>query len=174
MKKNCLVQLLLVLLPFTCLAETATSTTPMRCDTHFSKDTAVIEPTLLLQWATAAALQSFHFNPTTLETELLTLKPCYTDLGWQGFNDAWKKSGNIDAIKSKQLTVSSQPDGKATFEAIKDKNNQWKVSLPIQVTYQNKQQKIIQRLTVDLTISRQASGDLGIMQLIAVPTHVNP
>ncbi len=139
----------------------------MSCDTHFPKDTKVIDSAIMESWATTAALQSFRFDPASIEPQLLALKPCYTDQGWQGFNDALKKSGNLDAIKSKQLVVSSQLGGKANLQAVKE--NQWKITIPLQVIYQNTQQKITQSLTVDLLVSRKASGDLGIMQLIAIP-----
>ena len=96
-----------------------------------------------------------------------SLKNCYTDQGWQGFNEALQKSGNITAIKSQNLTVSSQVDGDLKLNAIKD--NQWKVTIPLQVVYQNDKEKLTQLLTVDLLIGRKISGDLGIIQMIAAP-----
>ena len=134
---------------------------------HVPKDTKIIAPDLVEHWATQAALQSFHFEATPIAPQLLSLKPCYTDQGWQGFNDAFKKSGNLEAITSRHLTVSSQPKSKITVQVIKD--NQWKTSIPLEIIYQNKDQKLTQSLTVDLLINRKASGDLGIMQLIAIP-----
>ena len=178
MKKNNLPFFIFMLLPMASLAANVAEpvvvaepapqiSAVMDCQTHFPKDTKVIDLTIMERWATTAALQSFRFDPATIEPQLLALKPCYTDQGWQGFNDALKKSGNLDAIKSKQLIVSSQLRGKANLQAVKD--NQWKITIPLQVIYHNTQQKITQSLTVDLLISRKASGDLGIMQVIAIP-----
>ena len=118
-------------------------------------------------WAKKATIQSFQFNPTSIDAELLALKACFTDQGFKGFSDALDKSGNLAAIKSKQLTVKSKVTGEAMIQAKKD--NQWKVKLPLEVTYENKEQKLVQQLDVDLLISRQSDGGLGIIQVIATP-----
>ena len=137
------------------------------CKYRLPAETSNIEETLVSTWAQKAASQSFDFNPATIDEELTTLKTCYTDQGWQGFNDALQKSGNISAIKSQHLTVSSQVDGEITINTVKD--NQWKVTVPLQVVYQNDKEKLTQLLAVDLVIGRKISGDLGIMQMIATP-----
>ena len=137
------------------------------CKYRISADTTTIEPSTIKTWAQKAAVQSFNFNPTTIDDELGQLKPCYTDQGWLGFNDALQKSGNITAIKSQHLTVSSQVDGELNVNPSKD--NQWKVTVPLQVVYQNDKEKLTQLLNVDLLIGRKISGDLGIIQMIASP-----
>lgn len=126
-----------------------------------------IEPSVISTWAEKAAMQSFSFNPATVDQEMNDLKLCYTDQGWQGFSDALQKSGNIDAIKTQHLTVSSQMDGEIKMSPVKD--NQWKVTVPLQVVYQNEKEKLTQLLTVDLLVGRKVTGDLGIMQMIASP-----
>ena len=137
------------------------------CKYRVPADKTSVEQSLVTTWAKQATVQSFDFNPATIDDELGDLKPCYTDQGWKGFNDALQKSGNIDAIKSQHLTVSSQTDGDITINAVKD--NQWKVTVPLQVVYQNDKEKLTQLLNVDLIIGRKISGDLGIMQMIATP-----
>lgn len=139
----------------------------INCKYRIPAETTNIEQSLISTWAGKAAVQSFDFNPATIDDELVELKPCYTDQGWQGFNDALQKSGNVAAIKSQHLTVSSQVDGDVKINPIKD--NQWKVTVPMQVVYQNDKEKLTQLLTVDLLIGRKISGDLGIMQMIAAP-----
>jgi len=129
--------------------------------------TARIESSLVQKWAEKAAQQSFDFNPGTLDNQLNDLKPCYTEQGWQSFYDALQKSGNIKAIKSQNLMVSSLINGTVSISEAKD--NQWKVSMPLQVVYQNENEKLTQGLTVDLLVGRKPSGDLGIMQIIASP-----
>lgn len=126
-----------------------------------------IEPSVISTWAEKAAMQSFNFNPASVDQELNDLKLCYTDQGWQGFNDALQKSGNIDAIKTQHLTVSSQVDGEIKMNPVKE--NQWKVTIPLQVVYQNDKEKLTQLLSVELLVGRKVSGDLGIMQMIASP-----
>ncbi len=182
MKRRSLVIFLCATSSFASFADTAvaptaptTQATPapqtlptMDCHYHFSKDMKTIDLALVKQWAEKAVVQSFDFNSTSIDNELLALKSCFTDQGWQGFDQAFNASGNLNAIKKQQLAVSSQLNGKASVQFVKD--NQWKASLPLQVTYQNKEHKLVQALTVDLLISRKSSGDLGIMQLIAIPS----
>ncbi|MCX7117518.1 MAG: DotI/IcmL family type IV secretion protein [Legionellales bacterium] len=148
---------------------TTTPATPQSIDCKYTipAQTAHVETSVISTWAGNAAVQSFNFDSTTLDASLNDLKTCYTDQGWQGFNDALEKSGNIKAIKSQHLTVSSQVDGELNINPVKD--NQWKVSVPLQVVYQNDKEKLTQLLTVDLLIGRKMSGDLGIMQMIASP-----
>lgn len=147
-------------------AETAPT---IDCNFKIPAKTTVIEQPLLLTWTKNATLQSFNFEVASLDSQMTNLKNCYTDQGWQGFNDALQKSGNLESIKSQQLSVSSQLDGEATI--VESKDNQWKIALPIQVVYQNSKDKITQKLNVTLTVGRKPSGDLGIMQMIAMPKN---
>jgi hypothetical protein len=149
----------------------ATTTPPptptINCEYHIPATTTTIDPSLITTWATQATVQSFEFNPATIDQELIALKLCFTDQGWKGFDDALQKSGNINSIKSQQLTVNSQVNGNVTINPVKD--NQWKLTLPLQVVYQNGKDKLTQQLSVDVLIGRKLSGDLGIMQMIAAP-----
>ena len=137
------------------------------CQYRIPAETASVEQSLLSTWAEKAVVQSFDFNPATLDEQLAKLKLCFTDQGWQSYNDALQKSGNINAIKTQHLSVSSQTDGKLKINPVKE--NQWKITVPIQVVYQNDKEKITQLLSVDLLVGRKVSGDLGIMQIIATP-----
>lgn len=150
---------------------TPQATPVIDCKYRIPAETTTIENNLISTWAGKAVVQSFSFNPATVDDDLTEMKNCYTEQGWQGFNDALQKSGNIEAIKSQHLTVSSQIDGDVAVAAVKD--NQWKVTVPLQVVYQNDKEKLTQVLTVDLLIGRKISGDLGIMQMIATPRQTN-
>lgn len=152
---------------------TAESTAPaapqplpiMNCDYPIPASTAIIDQSIISSWAEKAALQTFDFNPTSIDTQLEKLKTCFTDQGWQGYHDALDKSGNINSIKTQQLTVSSHIDGAIKVNPVKE--NQWKVTLPMTVIYQNDKENMTQHLFVDLLIGRKTSGNLGIMQVIA-------
>lgn len=131
-----------------------------------------IDSDLLSTWAMKAAVQAFEFTPETIDAQLDALKPCFTTQGWQGFFEALTASGNINAIKAQQLMVTAQLDGEPTLTPIKD--NQWKVILPMQVVYKNDKERLTQRLSVELRVGRNASGTLGILQLIATPRDLKP
>ena len=139
----------------------------INCEYPIPADVITLDDALLSTWATKAAVQSFDFNAPNIDTQLEKLKSCYTAQGWQGFMDALTKSGNVDAIKLQNLTVSSDVDGKLKLNPIKE--NQWKISVPLHVVYQNDKERLTQLLNIDLFIGRNASGTLGIMQLIATP-----
>jgi hypothetical protein len=137
------------------------------CQYHIPASNKQIEQSLVTNWSENAAVQAFNFTPIAMDDQLTKLKNCFTDQGWQGFNDALQKSGNVNAIKTQNLTVSSQVDGTTQISMIKE--NQWKITVPVQVVYQNEKEKLTQLLSVDLLVGRKVSGDLGIMQMIATP-----
>jgi hypothetical protein len=139
----------------------------INCSYKVPKDMSTVDPALIKQWAEYAATQSFQFDPANLKSELTALKACYTDQGWKAFNEALKTSGNLDAIQSNNLKVTSKITGTSNVQDIK--NKQWKVSIPMDVSYKNKDKQLLQSLNVDLLVSLQKSGLFGIMQVIAVP-----
>ena len=133
----------------------------INCDYPIPASVNTIDTALLQTWAEKAIMQSFDFNSQELDQQLEKLKPCFTEQGWQSF---------YEAIKSQNLTVSCQIDGKLNI--ISAKENQWKVVIPLQVVYQNDKEKITQLLSVELLVGRRASGNLGIMQVIATPRQL--
>lgn len=149
------------------VAPTPTAAPVINCDYKIPATTKTIEPSIITSWSEKATAQAFQFDPTTIDAQMQKLQNCFTDQGWVGFKNALQKSGNIDAIKTQKLKVTAQLDGQAQITETKD--NQWKVSLPLQVLYQNDKEKVTQVLNVNLTVGRKINGDLGIMQLIAMP-----
>lgn len=139
----------------------------LSCTYHIPDGTKTIDDSMVLKWSEKAVQQAFQFEYNVIDNQIGALRACFTDQGWKGFEDALSKSGNVDAIKSQQLIVSSIIDGETTITPAKE--NQWKVNLPLQVVYQNGQQKLTQLLNVDMLIGRKTNGDLGIMQMIAAP-----
>lgn len=151
---------------------TPSSTTTVNCDYKIAPNTKTIDPALIISWSQNATKQSFDFNPKSIDDQLKNLQNCFTEQGWVGFNTALQKSGNVQAIKTQNLTVSSQVDGDAQITDNKD--SQWKVNMPLQVVYQNDKEKVTQLLTVQLTVGRKINGDLGIAQLLATPRPATP
>ena len=136
---------------------------PIDCSYQLPQ-TPVSENELSL-WAQYAALKSFEYSFDKLDDKLQKLKYCFTDQGWTGFHDALQQSGNLSVIKSQQLTVSSQISGDPVINRIKE--NQWSISLPLSVVYQNTQEKFTQSLSVTLVVTKKTPTELGIVQLIA-------
>ncbi len=181
MKKRFFTLAWLILLPSFCFADLpqslvdkkpkAPAPQPINCQYKMAKDSDTVEQAVISTWAEHAAVQSFQFNPDKLQDEMDALKPCYTSQGWKAFNEALKTSGNLDAIRSNNLTVTSRVSGSTNVKIVKEK--QWKVSVPLKVTYQNKEKELKQILNVELLIALNKSGSFGIMQVIAVPKEEN-
>ncbi|MDP3559008.1 MAG: DotI/IcmL family type IV secretion protein [Legionellaceae bacterium] len=142
------------------------------CHLHIPAENNQIDTALIAQWASKAAEQSFRYDFQNMDAQLTELHYCYTDRGWQSFQDALKQSGNIAAIKQQQLSVSGMSRGDANITIEPD--NYWRVNLPLRVVYQNDKEKLTQNLEVSLLISRQITGDLGIVQIIASPEKIFP
>jgi hypothetical protein len=139
----------------------------INCDYKIPETTKVVEQSLVLSWSEKATNQAFDLDPNTLDAQLLKLQSCFTEQGWIGFNNALQQSGNLTAIKTQKLMVSSQVDGPSQMLEIKE--NEWKIALPLQVVYQNDKEKVTQLLNVNLKVGRKPNGDLGITQMITSP-----
>ncbi|CAM2994026.1 IcmL-like protein [Legionella steigerwaltii] len=137
----------------------------INCDFKIPDGMAKIDEGLAIKWAENAAIQSFDFNSASIDTQLEKLKSCYTAKGWEHFKNALDKSGNIEAIKSQNLIMSSKVSGQTKLVGIK--KNQWNMELLLQVIYQNKQVKVIKFLNVNLSMERKPSGEFGITRIIA-------
>ncbi|VEG92416.1 DotI/IcmL family type IV secretion protein [Legionella spiritensis] len=137
------------------------------CNYKIPPETTNIEQSVIQTWAAKATEQSFDFDYNKINEQLSGLKSCFTEQGWKSFNDALQSSGNLKVIQSEKLMVNGMIDGDITVSTVKD--NQWKVILPLQVVYQNEKEKLNQSLTITLVVGRKVSGNLGIMQMVAMP-----
>lgn len=146
---------------------TSSPVTTINCEYKISPEKTDIKPELIKTWVQYATKKSFDMNVGQLDQQMEELKNCYTKQGWEGFQSALDKSGNLKAIKQEKLSVNSQIDGSVALSQVKA--NQWKATMPVTVMYQNDKQKLTQVLSVDVMIGRKISGDLGIMQMIATP-----
>lgn len=139
----------------------------INCQYKIPASQTQIDSSLVKTWVSKAIEQSFDFSPATIDTQLEALQDCFTKHGWEGFQSAFHASGNLEAIKQHHFTVSSQIDGSVTLSSTKE--NHWKAMIPLQVVYQNDKEKLTQLLNIDAVIGRKVSGELGLIQVIAVP-----
>ncbi len=151
----------------TVVSQPAPPVAPPLIDCFYQIASNPISDIELSLWAQYAALKSFDYSFDKMDTQLQGLKSCFTEQGWTGFNEALKQSGNLTTIKTQQLTVSSQIAGKPEVNLIKA--NQWRITVPLDVVYQNTQEKLTQSLAVVLVVTKKTATELGIVQLIAAP-----
>lgn len=135
------------------------------CGYKIPPETIIMDKNIILRWAEQAVAQSFAFDFSSVDSQLQKLESCYTENGWIEFNAAMQKSGNINAIKMQKLTMYSQINGRA--ELIETRDNQWRIALPLKVTYTNSTMRVSQLLKIQLTVGKKINGELGIIQLIA-------
>lgn len=138
----------------------------LSCNYKFDADKEVGSE-VVIRWSEKAAEQTFNYNYDNIKDKLNDLKNCFTDKGWKSYTSALDKSGNVESITSQKITVSSQVDGASKISKIE--NKKWQLKVPLQVIYQSEKEKLTQLLFVDMLIARKASGELGIMQIIAAP-----
>ncbi|MBA2648754.1 MAG: DotI/IcmL/TraM family protein [Legionella sp.] len=153
--------------------QTPATTTPTSSSGNTSIQATCASPSTIdeisvLTWAGNAAIQIFSFDPAKIDDQMNNLKTCFTDSGWKSFTAALNLSGNIEAIKSLKLSVSSSLEPQGDRKARKLSDYKWKASLPLLVVYQNDKSKISQPLSVDVTIDA-TNGRLGIDQVLASP-----
>ncbi|WP_051131811.1 DotI/IcmL family type IV secretion protein [Legionella tunisiensis] len=149
------------------IPEQQKQTDTINCDYRIPVETSDIALGFIINWTQQAVMQSFDFNFASMDTQLEKLQACYTENGWVKFKSALQNSGNMDAIKTQNLAVSSQIDGQA--QLIEFKDYLWKINLPLRVVYQSDEQRVTHFLNVYLTVGRKVNGNLGIMQMIATP-----
>ncbi|HHF7346070.1 TPA: DotI/IcmL family type IV secretion protein [Legionella feeleii] len=151
--------------PPTLQSTTAAQSDVINCDYKTPAGTTSIDQALVLRWAEYAAMQSFNFNSELIDTQLQRLQACFTKKGWVEFQTAMNKSGNIEAIKTLQLTMSSEIARRA--QLLEAKGNQWKIALPLKVLYQSDKGKVVQLVNINLIVSQKITGELGIRRMIA-------
>ena len=138
----------------------------INCDLEIDPKAKVKNETVII-WSEKAAVQTFNYTNENIDNKLQEMKNCFTDQGYSSYQDALTKSGNIEAIKSQNLNVSSIVDGTTKINKLED--NKWQLKVPLQVVYQNDKEKLTQLLFVDMLVARKPSGELGILQIIAAP-----
>lgn len=140
---------------------------PLDCNYRVSAEIDTMDHELVIKWAKYAVIQSFDFSLASIDTQMSKLRSCYTKNGWNAFLNALQESGNLKAIKEHNLFMTSQLDGQP--ELIAASETQWKVVVPIKVTYKNEQETVVHFLSIYLTIGWRNGFNLGITQMIAIP-----
>jgi Type-IV b secretion system, inner-membrane complex component len=148
-------------------AESAQKNQKIDCNLKLSDDEKDIKQDLIKKWAQSAAIQAFTMNATDLDSQMKELEQCFTKSGWNGFQSALEKSGNLKTIQEEKLSVQASIAGELTVQT--PKSNEWSVVIPVDVTYKNAKDSIQQKLNIQMLIEKQKDGALGILQVVAAP-----
>lgn len=121
----------------------------------------------VLAWASEVAVSSYTYNALSYTKQFANLKTKFTNDGWNNFEDALKKSGNLNEVINNGVVVSAYRSSPAEIESYSEKNSisTWVVKVPTQVTYETGYVKIEQDMDTYLTISQNNDGKLLIQNI---------
>lgn len=130
----------------------------------------------VLQWANQAAIAAFSYNFLNYRTELQASSGFFTAEGWDQFLSALKDSNNLDAIKEKKMIVSAVATQAPVIlqkGVMFNDRYEWRVQMPILVTYQSASEFSQQSNIVTMLITRVSTLNsprgIGISQFVVGP-----
>ncbi len=114
----------------------------------------------IMQWAADIVRRAYSFDFVHWRTQLAGLEPHFTEGGYHQFLAALKKSGNVDAVRSRRLVGSAIVSPPViTSEGVLNGTYTWELEVPLQVAYVSSEQTIQQSLLVTLTVRRSSTLD---------------
>ena len=132
----------------------------------------------VLQWANQAAIAAFSYNFLNYRTELQASSGFFTAEGWDQFLSALKESNNLDAIKEKKMIVSAVATQAPVIlqkGVMFNDRYEWRVQMPILVTYQSASEFSQQSNIVTMLITRVSTLNsprgIGISQFVVGPAN---
>ena len=126
----------------------------------------------LKKWSVYVSMKTFGLSDDSLDNTLRELTECFTTSGWNQFNDALNKSGNLKLIKTNHLSSDTHLIGQVVVQQQKEQQT-WTSEIPLRVVYQNDKQKISQQINVHLRFSQLPNSKLAVMQIVGLPMHRN-
>ena len=57
----------------------------------------------VINWATNSVISTYSYNALSYEKQMTDLSSLFTTKGWENFENALKKSGNLESVKKNQL-----------------------------------------------------------------------
>lgn len=143
-------------------------TPEINCNSFVPEENSDSHLEFIKKWAAFISKKMFTLPFNNTEVYLGNFKTCFSADGWQEFNRALQQSGNISLIKAKQYVSSSQVVGMVAISH-QQNSNIWETNTPIQITYQNKENKVTQQLIVHLRIVKTQSNHLNVTQIVGIP-----
>jgi len=126
----------------------------------------------VLQWATEAVVAANTYDFVNYRKQLQRASDYFTSTGWQSFMQALQFSNNLETIKVGKVMASARPVGAPQIaeEGLLGGAYYWKVTLPIEETYQGFSIQQKNHYLVTLTVIRVPTlshpSGLGIQQMI--------
>ena len=129
----------------------------------------IVDDTELLQWTVRVYSVNYHDYPEQLNTAGRR----FTANGWNSFAQAYKETGNLEAMKRARLTCYAQTQRAALIREVKVLRGRlaYDVQFPLLQTCQNTQSENTKRLVMTALVVRTEIDDhpdgLAVDQLVA-------
>lgn len=141
---------------------------------------ALNEPNLstpaLMSWAAQAATEVMTFGYHDFRRRLQEASRNFTRIGWASFTTALETSRIMEMVEANQYVVNAAPTSAPVLleEGVVDGRYQWRIEVPIVVTYQAGAQKRADNYILTLLIVRvsklESPNGVGIEQWVAQGT----
>ncbi|MDQ2993505.1 MAG: type IVB secretion system apparatus protein IcmL/DotI [Pseudomonadota bacterium] len=145
----------------------------------YALDVPMVAIPALLQWANQAAIESYTFGFDNYVESLEGAKQYFTPNGWDDFQAALEKSQLLSTVIDKKLKVSAVTTGAPVIisQGFIFGIYQWRVQMPLLVTYESASEKKQSKMLVTLVIARVSTRDvlkgIAVTQFFAMPLGGN-
>lgn len=126
----------------------------------------------ILQWSTQAAIAAYTYNFVNYQNELKAASAYFTRTGWGQYLKALKDSKSLEIVKKKKLIVSAVAAQAPVIlqKGMLNNRYQWRIQIPVLISYQSASENIRQRHLVSLLVKRistlETPRGIGISQFI--------
>lgn len=127
----------------------------------------------IISWAEKAILNIYSFDFVNFRRALQDAQIYFTLEGYFDFKNAYQASNNLEAVREKKQVVSAEIRGgsKITEQGVKRGGYEWRLEVPVTVTYQNSENEVIKQFgRIHMQIERASLLDhpqgLAVSQLI--------
>lgn len=140
---------------------------------------ALNEPNLstpaLMSWVAQASTEVMTFGFNDYRRRLQESSRNFTKRGWESFTQALQRSRIIEMVEANQQVITAAPQGAPIleWEGLAGGRYQWRIQLPLVLTYQSGARTKSDNLLVTVVVVRvprlESPNGVGIEQWIAAP-----
>lgn len=123
--------------------------------------TPSLNTTAMMYWASQATTEVMTFGFSDINDHIAGIRPYFTDVGYQSFNEAINKSGLVKNIVKNQQIMTAIPAGMATlrYAGMRKGRWVWEIHVPIILTVRAGSQSQSARPDLTITVVRVDTRD---------------
>jgi hypothetical protein len=147
------------------------------CFSRMPNSSEQVKVEFVKKWSAFINKSAFNIPLRNIEQHMESIHACFSDDGWTEFSNAMNRSGNIVLVQSRQYVGTSSVEGHISVTH-QQNNSTWETITPLLIIYSNKENRVMQRLTIHLRLQEEFDGQLRITQVVGIPREasnvVNP